>query len=166
VTKPALLGGSARSLVCTLRTLRAPESGVLGQGVRFALVGALVAVVYLSSTTILAVVVGIPFQAALAAGSALALAVHFTLQRVFVWAHHEEYALPFHRQIGRYLLLTGTQYGITAASVALLPNVLGISTEIVYLATAILVASTNFLLFRNRIFHANSTVAAPAVKVA
>jgi putative flippase GtrA len=139
--------------------LRTPGSRVLGQGARFALVGCIVATVYLGTTTVLAVVAGMPFEAALAIGAGLAIAVHFTLQRAFVWVHHGEFALSFRDQIGRYLLVTGTQYGITAASVALLPAALGLSTEIVYLATVILTASTNFLVFRHGIFHAVSTAA-------
>lgn len=146
--------------VCGLvHTLREPDSGLLGQGARFALAGCIVAAVYLSTTTILAVVFGLPFQAALALGTVVAILVHFTLQRVFVWAHHEEFALPFHHQVGRYLLVTGTQYVLTAASVALLPSALGLPTEVVYVATVVLTASINFLLFRNRIFHATPTAA-------
>jgi putative flippase GtrA len=130
------------------------RSNLLGQGVRFALVGCIVAVVYLSTTTVLSVVIGIPFQAALAIGFCLALTVHFALQRAFVWRHQKEFALSFHRQIGRYLLVAGAQYGITAASTSLLPTALGLTTETVYLATAVLAASTNFLVFRHAVFHA------------
>jgi putative flippase GtrA len=137
-----------------VQTLKAPESGLLGQGVRFALSGGTVAVVYLGTTTVLAEVVGLPFEAALAIGFSLAVVVSFTLQRLFVWTHHEEFALPLGHQIGRYLLAAGTQYGITAASTGLLPSALGVPAEAVYLATVALVVSTNFLVFRNGIFHA------------
>jgi putative flippase GtrA len=152
------------SVTALLHTLRAPDSGALGQGARFALVGCVVAAVYLLSTTVLAVVVGMPFQAALAIGMCLAIVVHFTLQRVFVWANQAGFALPFHHQIGRYLLVTGTQYGLTAASVALLPGALGLPIEVVYVGTVILTASINFLVFRNRIFHATPATA-PAASV-
>lgn len=145
----------ARGLV---RALRAPESGVLGQGVRFALSGGIVAAVYLATTTVLASVVGLPFQVALAIGFSVAIAVHFTLQRLFVWTHHEEFALPLGHQVGRYLAVAAVQYGVTAASTALLPSALGISTEIVYLATVAVVLSVNFLVFRNGIFHAKTRV--------
>ncbi len=128
--------------------------GLLGQGIRFALAGGTVAAVYLGSTTLLVLLAGMPFQAALIIGFSLGLAVHFTLQRVFVWTEHEEFALPVHHQVGRYLLLAGAQYGITAASTALLPSVVGLSTEVVYLVTALLAASINFLVLRNGIFHA------------
>jgi putative flippase GtrA len=137
-----------------VHALREPESGLLGQGVRFALSGGAVAVVYLATTTVLASVVGLPFQAALAIGFSVAIAVHFTLQRLFVWTHHEEFALPLGHQVGRYLIVAAVQYGVTAASTALLPSALGISTEIVYLATVAVVLSVNFLVFRHGIFHA------------
>lgn len=143
-----------------MRTLRTPESGVLGQGVRFAVSGGAVALVYLATTTVLAEVVGMPFQAALAIGFCIGLVVHFTLQRLFVWTHHEEFALPLSHQLGRYLVAAAVQYGVTAASTGLLPSAVGVSTEIVYLATVAVVLSTNFLVFRNGIFHPKAPVEA------
>jgi putative flippase GtrA len=128
-----------------------PDSGLVGQGVRFALTGTFVALVYLLTTTCLALVV--PFQIALAGGFCLAICVHFSLQRLFVWGHRDGFALPLHHQAGRYLLVAGTQYGITAASTALLPRVLGLSTEVVYLLTVLIVTSSNFIVFRNGVFH-------------
>jgi putative flippase GtrA len=132
-------------------------SGLKGQGVRYAMAGVVVALVYLLATTFLAEVVGLPFQAALPIGFALALSVHFTLQRLFVWVHHEEFALPFRHQARRYLTVVLAQYGVTAASTALLPSVLGLPTEAVYLITALLLASANFLLFRSVVFHPERT---------
>jgi putative flippase GtrA len=136
--------------------LRSPSSGLLGQGTRFALAGGTVALVYLATTTVLADVAGLPFQIALAIGFSVGLSVHFTLQRTFVWIHHEEFALPLHHQVGRYLAVAAVQYGVTAASTSLLPSALDVATEIVYLATVAVVLSMNFLVFRNGIFHAKS----------
>jgi putative flippase GtrA len=142
-----------------LRAARTPlgwvgsSSGVAGQGARYAMSGVVVALVYLLATTLLAEVVGLPFQVALPIGFALALCVHFTLQRLFVWVHEEEFALPFQRQARRYLVLAGVQYGVTATSTSLLPGVLGLPTEAVYLITVLLLASANFLLYRNVVFH-------------
>jgi putative flippase GtrA len=126
---------------------------VLGQGVRFALAGGTVAAVYIGTTTILAEITGLPFQAALAVGFCVAMIVHFTLQRTFVWIQDEEFALPMHRQAARYLVLAGAQYGATAASTAVLPRALDVSPEIVYLATVAVVLCINFLVFRHGIFH-------------
>jgi putative flippase GtrA len=136
--------------------LRSPNSGVLGQGVRFAVAGGTVALVYLTLTLVLADIVGLPFQAALAIGFCIATIVHFTLQRVFVWIHHEEFALPMHRQAARYLLAASAQYGLTAASTSLLPDALDAPTEVVYLTTLAAVISMNFLVFRHGIFHGSA----------
>lgn len=119
------------------------------------------ALVYLTTTTLLADVAGIAFQLALSIGFATSLLVHFTLQRVFVWTHHEEFALPLRHQAGRYLAVAALQYGVTAASTALLPTLLGVATEIVYLATVAVVLSANFFVFRHGIFHARQAVEGP-----
>lgn len=132
------------------------------QGLRFAIAGGTAAVVYLLSTTALSVVVGMPFQVALAIGSCLALVVHFSLQRMFVWAHQRGFALALPRQIRRYLLAAGAQYGVTVASTALLPAALGLPVEVVYIATALVLALANFLVLRYGVFHPTATVAAPA----
>jgi putative flippase GtrA len=131
-------------------------TALAAQGLRFALAGIAVWLVNLSVTTSLALFVGLPFQMALLTGYVVSVAVHFALQRLFVWAHREGFALPMRRQLGRYLLLVVIQYGVTAASTLLLPSVLGLSSEAIFLIVVPLQASINFLLFRNSIFHARS----------
>jgi putative flippase GtrA len=128
-------------------------AGLAGQGVRFVLSGGVVALVYFTVTMLLAEVVGLPFQLALPLGAAVGISMHFTLQRMFVWAHHEEYALPLHHQARRYLTVAVAQYGVTAASTSLLPGPLGLPTEAVYVTTALLLGAGNFLLFRYIVFH-------------
>lgn len=120
---------------------------------RFALVGGSAAAVYVLTTTLLADVVGLPFPVALTLGACAAVLMHFTLQRVFVWVNHEEFALPLHHQAGRYLLIVGIQYACTLASTSLLPSALGVPIEAVYLGTVVIFAAANFLIFRGRIFH-------------
>ena len=105
------------------------------------------------TTTLLADVAGLPFPLALFVGACVAVLVHFTLQRVFVWVHSEAFALPLHHQAGRYLLIVGVQYVCTVASTSFLPSVVGVSTEAVYLGTVVIFSVANFLVFRNRIFH-------------
>lgn len=116
------------------------------------------ALVYLTTTTVLANVVGVPFQVALAIGFCAGLAVHFTLQRLFVWGHRETFALPLHHQAGRYLVVAAAQYCVTAASTSLLPSALGVSTESVYLATVGVLICTNFMVFRSFVFHAGPSL--------
>jgi putative flippase GtrA len=137
---------------------RSADSGILGQGVRYALAGGLVTIIYVLSTILLANVVGLPFQLALPIGYCLGLVTHFTLQRHFVWIHDQQFALPLHHQAGRYLLVAGVQYGVTAASTGLLPSFLDLPTVVVYLGTVAAVISTNFLIFRHRIFHGESPI--------
>lgn len=144
----------AEGILGVVRLLSTPDSGILGQGLRFGLAGGVVAAVYLASTTVLAEVVGLPFQVALVLGFALAVSVHFTLQRKFVWVHEGEFALPLGHQAGRYLVVAAAQYGLTAASTLLLPHAIGISTEIVYLVTVAAIITVNFVVFRHGIFHA------------
>ncbi len=133
--------------------LRSPNSGLLGQLVRFGLSGATVALLYITVTTVLSQVLGAPFQLALVIGFAASLALHFTLQRAFVWVGHEEFALEFRHQAGRYLLMAAAQYATTAASTYWLPSALGVATEIVYLVTFCIVTATGFVVMRLIIFH-------------
>jgi putative flippase GtrA len=154
VAEPLALDDSRR------RSLRAkllsPELGLFGQGFRFALAGGVVSLVYVLTTILLADVAGVPFQVALPLGYGIGLVTHFTLQRVFVWIHHEEFALPVQQQVGRYLIMAAVQYGLTAASTAFFPDRLGVSTEVVYLVTVVILVSLNFFVFRHGIFHAKA----------
>jgi putative flippase GtrA len=151
-----------RRVLSTVKKLRSPSSGLIGQGVRFGLAGGTVALVYLTTTIVFADVVGMPFQLALAIGFCVGLIVHFTLQRTFVWTHHEEFVLPLRHQAGRYMVVAAVQYGVTVASTSLLPSALGVPTEVVYLVTVAVVVSTNFVVFRHGIFHAKSAGTDPA----
>jgi choline kinase/putative flippase GtrA len=144
---PSVPSGLAR-----LQSLRT-RSGLVGQGTRYALAGGTVALVYLLTTLLLASALGMPFQLALAIGFCAGLAVHFTLQRRFVWTDRGDFALPLSRQTARYLLASGTQYGLTACGTSLLPSALGLPVEGVYLAVVAILVSTNFLVFRHIIFH-------------
>lgn len=134
--------------------MKEPNSSLREQALRFAIAGGTVAIVYIGTTTFLASVVGLHFQLALAIAFCVALIVHFTLQRMFVWTYHEEFALPLRHQAGRYLVAALIQYGVTVACTSWLPTALGAPTEIVYLGTVALVLSANFLVFRYGIFHA------------
>jgi putative flippase GtrA len=123
------------------------------QGFRFLLTGGIVALVYVTTTTVLSQVAGLSFEVSLAIGFAVAIATHFSLQRMFVWRHSAAFALRFHHQLGRYLALAAIQYGLTAAITATLPRALGVSPELVYLPTVAILSAMNFVVFRSRIFH-------------
>ena len=138
-----------------LRDIRSPEWGIAGQGFRFALSGVAVATLYATVTTVLHSVFAVQFQIALAVGFGVGLCLHFTLQRLFVWRHHQKFALAVHHQAIRYLGMCGIQYGITALSTSQLPSAVGLPVEVVYLVTMLTVAGMNFILFRGRVFHAD-----------
>ena len=142
-------------MASTIQADRRLELVELGrQGFRFAVTGGIVALVYLGTTTVLAAVVGLGFELSLAIGFAVALVTHFSLQRLFVWRHPElSYALRLHHQLGRYLVVAGVQYGLTAGITAVLPVALGVSPELVYVPTALTLSVINFLVFRAQIFH-------------
>jgi putative flippase GtrA len=131
---------------------------IAGQGVRFGLAGGLVAVVYLASTSLLAEVFDVDFQLALAIGFVLAIGTHFALQRWFVWVHEHGFAVPLHHQALRYLLVAGVQYGITALATSVLPGLLHVATELVYLCAAACLTAANFVIFRVSVFHAAELV--------
>lgn len=150
-----------RRLATFLRHIRSPHWGILGQGVRFAITGVVVALVYFATTTVLHLVAGLRFQVALVIGFVTGMLVHFTLQRVFVWRHHDEFALAVHHQLARYLLVSAAQYGVTAASTSLLPGALGLPLEVIYPATVLTVSGVNFLVFRGRVFHAGGGAVTP-----
>lgn len=143
-----------RPLAARVLHLRSPDSGTVGQGFRYAVSGGIVGLWYLAATTVLADVVDLPFQLALAIGFATALLLHFTLQRFFVWVHHGEFALGLRGQVGRYLVVACVQYAITAIATLVLPSALGVPVTPVYYATVLCLTVSNFLLFRGVVFHA------------
>jgi putative flippase GtrA len=145
-----------------IRLLCSPDSGLRWLSVRFCLAGGLAMVVYVLTTTLATDVAGLSFQVALALGFYTALCINFVSQRRFVWAKGERYLLPIHHQAGRYLLMAMVQYGVTVAATLLLPHVLGIPTEAVYLAMIVLLGLINFLILRYSIFHAAPTLSESA----
>jgi putative flippase GtrA len=151
---PVRPSGLRGRIVGAIRWIRRPELGLLGQGIRYAMVGATVALISLTGTLVLAEAVGLPYEAAFAISYAVAIVTHFTLQRLFVWVHHEGFALPIHHQLVRYLPLTLTNYAIVAVAIAVLPHALGIRTPIVYVGATVVITVASFLLLRHGIFHA------------
>lgn len=144
---------SRKSFAQHILYIRSPDSGIFGQGVRYALVGCVVAFIYVATTVVLADVFGVPFQLALSVGFVVGICVHFTLQRLFVWVNNAQFALGVRGQIGRYLLVAAFQYTVTTISTLLLPRALGVPVTIVYLVTAPALTVVSFLLFRSKVFH-------------
>ena len=124
-----------------------------GRATRFVIAGGAMAIFYIGVTSFLAVL-GLPFQVALGIGFLAAVALHFTLQRLFVWPHRAQYALGMRQQLQRYLPLAVLQYVLTAGATAILPAWLGVPVIAVYVAIALSYSLFSFLFFRARIFHA------------
>jgi putative flippase GtrA len=136
-----------------IRHMASPDSGRVGQGARFILSGATVALIYLGFTTLLFDGAGLPFEVALACGFACGIVANFSLQRLFVWVDHSDYALPLRGQVARYAILVAVQYGTTALVTAVLPHALHVSPTAVFIPWTLLVSALNFVLLGSRIFH-------------
>ena len=127
------------------RRLASPDAGRLGQGIRFAIAGAVVTVVYVATTTLLVQVFGVDFQVALATGYLLGLCFHFTLQRVFVWVHHEEFVLSLASRQG-----ATSPGGAPVRAHRGRRRVAALSRTVrpgVYFAAVVVVTAANFLIF-------------------
>jgi putative flippase GtrA len=120
--------------------------------VRFVIAGGAMAIFYIGLTSLLAAA-GVRFQAALAVGFLAAVALHFTLQRLFVWRRRGQYALGLRQQLRRYLPLVVLQYVATAGVTATLPRWTGFPVLWVYIGMALSYTLFNFLFFRARVFH-------------
>lgn len=136
--------------------------GMSGQPLRYAIAGAVVAITYLSLTLFAAGPLGIPIQAAMPVSYALATALHFTLQRYYVFRSHTGFALAFHAQAGSYVVLGLIQYAFTATMTAVLPEVLGIDERIVYVGAVCVATVFGFLVLRLHVFRSAPATTAPA----
>lgn len=123
------------------------------QAGRYAIAGAITAVVSIGSVLALSGVVGI--QIAILASYPLVLAVHFSLQRWFVFARRGtgEYALGDGAQVRRYLMTVAVQYCYVAACTALLVRAIGLGDRIAYLAAVLSGTVLVFGVMRLRVFH-------------
>jgi putative flippase GtrA len=119
------------------------------------LVGAATAVVYIALGLFLSGPVGLDIQIAIVIAYAIAVAMHFLLQRFFVWSHHGEFALPARQQLVRYGLMTAAQYAFVALVTALAPKVVPLSEKEVYVLAALIAPVGAFLVMRFLVFHGN-----------
>jgi putative flippase GtrA len=129
---------------------RMPRPAVVS---KFALTGLLVGATHLGLVTVL-VIGGVPIQAALAIGFVVAVTMHFTLNRQWVFAHDSGYALHLTGQGLRYLLAAGLSYAGTSIAVAVLPDVLGIPQLAVFFLAAGVMACISFTILHLWVFHA------------
>jgi putative flippase GtrA len=140
----------------TRTALRLP--GPLGaflnaETLRYVIGGSFTTVVYVGMTLTLSGPLDTPIQIAIPCSYATALILHFLLQRRFVFRREEGFALARHDQLRRYLTTAATQYGLAALSTAVLPGVLGLHEQLVYVVTALTLAAATFLILRAHVFH-------------
>lgn len=119
--------------------------------VRFAVTGGVVAALYVTAMTVL-VLAGTPAQVALPIAYALAIALHFTLNRHFVFVSQHGYAHALSAQGRRYLVVAFASYALTAISLAVLPRALDAPRLLVYYVTAATLSLGSFLLLRRWVF--------------
>jgi putative flippase GtrA len=137
-----------------MRSIRALLGHELtGPLIRYGIAGACVAFVYLSVPLLLHDVVGLPIQVAIPIAYALALTLHFNLQRHFVFRHIDEFALSTRQQIGRYAVMAAIQYPTTALATAFLPDLIHVSSDAAFVIITLTISLTAFLLLRGHIFH-------------
>jgi putative flippase GtrA len=122
---------------------------------RFALVGATVACVYVGLTLLLSGPLGIAIEIAILVAYVLAVILHFLLQRYVVFRGTGEFALSVRAQVLRYVLIGIVQYSLTAAATNLLPGPLDLSEQVVYVLTVIVISAMTFLFLRSRVFHSH-----------
>jgi putative flippase GtrA len=123
---------------------------------RFVLSGSTVAVVYLGLGLLLSGPMGLPIQVAIPVAYVLSVLLNYTLQRYFVFADRERFALEARSQFIRYVQIGAVQYGFTALATAVLPDWLGLSEQVVFVAVALIAAAITFVLLRFVVFHSGA----------
>lgn len=123
------------------------------QALRFVANGVLVAAFHVALGLGLAGPLGLPIQAAIPVAYVASLVLNYALQRFFVFAHTEHFALGARAQFVRYLAVAALQYGLIAAATAALPGPLGVRQEAVYAAAVLLTPLVTFAALRAVVFH-------------
>ncbi len=135
-------------------TLRpAPYRQVTLQLLRFGLSGAFVFGIYTGGTLLLSGPVGLPIALAIAIAFPVALAINFTMQRHFVFLDHDTFALGARTQFARYTFAAVCNYVLTTIIVVTVPHALGVSPQLVFVITAMVMSLLGFTIVRGWIFH-------------
>lgn len=124
-----------------------------GPGIRYLIAGAIVGAVYLGLPVGLNEGAGVPVEGAIPIAFALALTLHFTLQRAFVFRHVATFALSTRGQLRRYCAIAAVQYPTTAALTALLPGLLHLPQRDCFVIITLSVSLISFTVLRTHIFH-------------
>jgi putative flippase GtrA len=134
--------------------------------VRFGLTGVLVAAVHMTIVTVGVAVLDVPVQLTLVVAYLVAIALHFMMHRNLVFASEAGYALHLTAQGTRYLALALFSYIVTATSLAVVPDLIGVPVLALYFATICGLAVISFTVLQVLIFHAPSPQKEPQDRVA
>lgn len=149
-------GGSPVGWSHRARQLRTSSAGH-HQALRFVFSGGTVAVVYLGLGLLLSGPLGVPIQIAIPVSYVISVLFNYSMQRWFVFAHSDEFALSRQAQFIRYVQIGAAQYVLTALATAVLPDVLGLDEQVVYVATALIAAVITFIVLRLVVFHGSDS---------
>jgi putative flippase GtrA len=130
------------------------ESFLTWATLRYGISGVLLALFTLGMPILLNVAFGLPLEACIPIIYVVGVALQFTSQRLFVFRHVEEFALPMRRQILWYVVLVAIQYPLNAVATAILPSVLGVPQRLVYVGVTLAIAVLTLLFLRRNVFHA------------
>jgi putative flippase GtrA len=122
--------------------------------IRYGISGAVVACLYLGGPIAVNAAFDWPLQAMIPVAYVLAAMLHFTLQRIFVFRHIEQFALSTRTQAARFVSVGAVQYPTTALGTLLLPAILGVPDRVAFLAISMTFSLCFFLFIRSRVFHA------------
>lgn len=134
-----------------LRTI--PHRQLTLQLVRFGLTGALAFAIYTGGTLLLSGPLGLPIVLAIGLAFSASVAFNFTMQRHFVFLDRETFALRARTQLGRYIFAATCNYLLTSLIVTVVPDALGVSQQLVFVVTAVVMSLVGFTVVRWWIFH-------------
>ena len=149
-------GGSPVGWVHRARHLRTSSAGH-HQALRFVLSGGTVAVVYLGLGLLLSGPLVCRSRSRSPSPTWSRCLFNYSMQRWFVFAHSDEFALSRQAQFLRYVQIGAAQYALTALATAVLPDVLGLDEQVVYVATALIAAVITFVVLRLVVFHGSDS---------
>jgi putative flippase GtrA len=134
--------------------------------IRYGISGAVVAAFYLGMPIAVSAAFDWPLQAMIPIAFVLAAVLQFTLQRIFVFGHVEEFALSTRAQAVWFAIVGAVQYPTTALGTLLLPAIFGMPDRVAFLIISVIFSLCFFLFIRSRVFHAAAPVHLPEKAIA
>lgn len=116
------------------------------------LVGGFITVLYLAVVTVMSLL-GASWPVAIAAGYVIAPSTHFVLHRRLVFKREHGFQLTVAQQLPRFVAVVVCQYAFTTAAMAVLPDLLGLPSLLVFFGVAAFVTVVSFAVLRTRLFH-------------